>query len=175
MASDDIFPGYFDWAATTPGDQTILQNALQQTCTSFANPSSVHKEGLQAKALLSDARKRCAAALGVKENNLIFTSGGTESDHWPIVSLLQRPALRNSQSRGNIVISAIEHPAIREMAESMKGLHRSHRCTEVSNEQIGQSVTLMGWVNRRRNLGSLIFVDLNPLPVRKELRVRDRQ
>lgn len=120
MASDDIFPGYFDWAATTPGDQTILQNALTKTCTSFANPSSVHKEGLQAKALLSDARKRCAVALGVKETSLIFTSGGTESDHWPIVSLLQRPALRNSQSRGNIVISAIEHPAIREMAESMK-------------------------------------------------------
>lgn len=46
------------------------------------------------------------------------------------------------------------------MAELMSGFKRSHRCTEVSNEQIGQSVTLMGWVNRRRNLGSLIFVDL---------------
>ncbi len=46
------------------------------------------------------------------------------------------------------------------MAELMSGYTRSHRCTEVSNEQIGQSVTLMGWVNRRRNLGSLIFVDL---------------
>ena len=46
------------------------------------------------------------------------------------------------------------------MAESMQGLHRSHRCTEVSNEIIGQSVTVMGWVQKRRNLGSLIFVDL---------------
>ena len=46
------------------------------------------------------------------------------------------------------------------MAESMRGLVRSHRCTEVSNKNIGESVTLMGWVNRRRNLGSLIFVDL---------------
>ena len=46
------------------------------------------------------------------------------------------------------------------MAESMKGLHRSHRCTEVSNKNIGETVTVMGWVAKRRNLGSLIFVDL---------------
>ena len=46
------------------------------------------------------------------------------------------------------------------MAESMKGLKRSHRCTEVSNAMIGQEVTVMGWVQKRRNLGSLIFIDL---------------
>ncbi len=46
------------------------------------------------------------------------------------------------------------------MAESMKGLHRSHRCTEVSNQNIGENVTVMGWVQKRRNLGSLIFIDL---------------
>ena len=46
------------------------------------------------------------------------------------------------------------------MAESMQGLHRSHRCTEVNNTMIGEEVTLMGWVQKRRNLGSLIFVDL---------------
>ena len=42
----------------------------------------------------------------------------------------------------------------------MKGLHRSHRCTEVSNQNIGETVTVMGWVQKRRNLGSLIFIDL---------------
>lgn len=46
------------------------------------------------------------------------------------------------------------------MAESMQGLHRTHRCTEVSNKIIGEVVTVMGWVQKRRNLGSLIFVDL---------------
>lgn len=46
------------------------------------------------------------------------------------------------------------------MAESMKGLKRSHRCTEVSNKNVGEQVTVMGWVAKRRNLGSLIFVDL---------------
>ena len=46
------------------------------------------------------------------------------------------------------------------MAESMKGLHRTHRCKEVSGQNIGETVTVMGWVQKRRNLGSLIFVDL---------------
>ena len=46
------------------------------------------------------------------------------------------------------------------MAESMKGLHRSHRCTEVTKAEPGSQVTVMGWVQKRRNLGSLIFIDL---------------
>ena len=46
------------------------------------------------------------------------------------------------------------------MAESMSGLARTHRCTEVSNQMIGDEVTVMGWVQKRRNLGSLIFIDL---------------
>ncbi len=46
------------------------------------------------------------------------------------------------------------------MGESMQGLRRSHRCTEVSAENIGETVTIMGWVQKRRNLGSLIFIDL---------------
>ncbi len=46
------------------------------------------------------------------------------------------------------------------MAESMKGLKRSHRCTEVSAEQVGEVVTVMGWVQKSRNKGGIIFVDL---------------
>lgn len=46
------------------------------------------------------------------------------------------------------------------MAESMKGLHRSHRCTEVSNQNIGEIVTVMGWVQKSRNKGGIIFVDM---------------
>lgn len=46
------------------------------------------------------------------------------------------------------------------MAESMKGLKRTHRCTEVSRDLIGETVTVMGWVQKRRNLGGMLFVDL---------------
>ena len=46
------------------------------------------------------------------------------------------------------------------MAEAMKGLHRSHRCTEVSNKNVGETVTIMGWVQKSRNKGGIIFVDM---------------
>ena len=46
------------------------------------------------------------------------------------------------------------------MAESMKGMHRSHRCGEVIEALIGSKVTLMGWVQKSRNKGGIIFVDL---------------
>lgn len=46
------------------------------------------------------------------------------------------------------------------MAESMKGLHRSHRCTEVGSSDVGKKVTVMGWVQKQRNKGGIIFVDL---------------
>ena len=46
------------------------------------------------------------------------------------------------------------------MAESMQGLKRSHRCTEVGTAQIGTNVTVMGWVQKSRNKGGIIFVDL---------------
>ena len=46
------------------------------------------------------------------------------------------------------------------MAESMVGLKRSHRCTELTSAQIGEKVTVMGWVQKSRNKGGIIFVDL---------------
>ena len=46
------------------------------------------------------------------------------------------------------------------MAESMKGLKRTHRCTEISTANIGENVTLMGWVQKSRNKGGIIFIDL---------------
>jgi cysteine desulfurase len=105
---------YFDWAATAPADEEILRRCLNTSLEYTGNPSSVHKAGIEAKNLICDARTRCGTILGVSPDTLYFTSGGTEGDYLPILSLLQRP------SPGSIVISAIEHPAIREQAEMMK-------------------------------------------------------
>ena len=58
------------------------------------------------------------------------------------------------------------------MAESMKGLKRTHRCTEISTANIGENVTLMGWVQKSRNKGGIIFVDLRVFsmaPVRENV------
>ncbi len=99
---------YFDWAATSPADGDILRTSLEKTLDAFGNPSSVHAAGQKAKKLLEEARTSCAKSLGVEPGQLIFTSGGTESDHIPLLSVLTKPA------KGKILVSAIEHPALRE-------------------------------------------------------------
>ncbi|HZK20366.1 MAG TPA: cysteine desulfurase family protein [Treponemataceae bacterium] len=108
------FDHYFDWAATTPIDKDIFTQATKIAVEFVGNPSSVHAEGLKANELLKKERKRCAKALGVAEKTIYFTSGGTESDYLPMISLLQGPV------RGNIVVSSIEHVAISAQAAMMK-------------------------------------------------------
>ncbi len=105
---------YFDWAATSPADKEILREALELTLDDWGNPSSIHQAGKNAKALFEAARETCAKALGVKPANIFFTSGGTESDHLPLLAVL------NKMQKGSVLISSIEHPALREMGEKMK-------------------------------------------------------
>jgi cysteine desulfurase len=105
---------YFDWAATSPSDEEIIRKALDISLEHWGNPSSIHEAGTDAKKALTEARKIAAEALGVKESTIFFTSGGTESDHIPLLSMLTRP------NQGSIILSAIEHPAMREMAKAME-------------------------------------------------------
>ncbi len=105
---------YFDWAATSPADEDILKASLEKTLECWGNPSSSHTVGKKARELFEVARARAAAALGVKPETIYFTSGGTESDQIPLLSVLAKPM------KGTVLVSSIEHPAIREQAEALK-------------------------------------------------------
>jgi cysteine desulfurase len=100
---------YFDWAATSLPDAPLLSSALTQSLTLYGNPSSRHAEGRAARDALEHARARCAAVLGVPPETLYFTSSGTEADNIPLLSLLRSP-----NPSGTLIVSAIEHPAVRE-------------------------------------------------------------
>ena len=105
---------YFDWAATSPADEDILQESLAISIKSWGNPSSVHQIGKNAALVLQETRSTAAKALGVKAENIYFTSGGTESDQIALLSILNKP------QKGTVLISSIEHPAIREQALALK-------------------------------------------------------
>ena len=105
---------YFDWAATSPADEDILKESLDLTLDCWGNPSSSHEVGKKAKKLLDEARFRAAKALNVKPETVYFTSGGTESDHIPLLSVLSKPM------KGTVLISSIEHPAVKEQADALK-------------------------------------------------------
>ncbi len=105
---------YFDWAASSLCDEEILKNAFNKSLELFGNPSSIHEAGKEAHKVLEDCRCRCADILGVKPNTVYFTSGGTESDYLPVISLLDRPV------KGSIVVSNIEHPAVLSQVQQLK-------------------------------------------------------
>ena len=105
---------YFDWAATSPADSDILNQAVELTLKDWGNPSSSHAVGKAAKNLLESARDRAAKALGVPSGCVYFTSGGTESDQIPLLAQLCKPA------KGTVLISSVEHPAVREQALALK-------------------------------------------------------
>ena len=105
---------YFDWAATSPADEDILRESLEQTLEFWGNPSSTHETGKKAREVFEAARTRAATALGVKPETIYFTSGGTESDQIPLLSVLTKPM------KGTVLVSSIEHPAIREQSEALK-------------------------------------------------------
>lgn len=110
---------YFDWAATAPTDTEILTQALKESLKTPGNPSAVHTEGQKARKALEQARELAAKILKVKPEEVFFTSGGTESDHIPLLSLLNREPDTEGK-RGSLIISGIEHPALREQAAALK-------------------------------------------------------
>ena len=99
---------YFDYNATTPLDPAVREEMLPFLDGIYGNPSSVHHVGRQARARLDDARDRAAQVLGSKPSEVIFTSGGTESNNLAIFG-----AARLLKSKGrHLITSAIEHHAV---------------------------------------------------------------
>ena len=99
---------YFDYNATTPLDSAVREAMLPFLSEIWGNPSSVHHVGRRARALLDDVRDRTAEVLGSKPSEIVFTSGGTESNNLAILG-----AARLLKSKGrHLITSAIEHHAV---------------------------------------------------------------
>ena len=99
---------YLDYNATTPLDPQVRAAMLPYLGEIWGNPSSVHHLGQRARAALDDARSRAAAFLACKPSELIFTSGGTESNNLAIFG-----AARQLKPKGrHLITSAIEHHAV---------------------------------------------------------------
>jgi len=99
---------YFDYNATTPLDPAVREAMLPFLGEIWGNPSSVHHVGQRARAALDDTRERAAKVLGCKPSEVVFTSGGTESNNLAIFG-----AARLLKPRGrHLITSAIEHHAV---------------------------------------------------------------
>ncbi|MEI8131376.1 MAG: cysteine desulfurase family protein [Leptolinea sp.] len=101
---------YFDYAASTPVDEDVLTAMLPYFSFEFGNPSSIHLYGQAAEAAIENARVICSEILETQPKNIIFTSGGTESDNLALRGIaIQRRKLTGADE---IIISSVEHHAV---------------------------------------------------------------
>jgi len=101
---------YLDYAATTPCDPQVLKAMEPYFFTKFGNASSIHSFGQEAKKAIEDSRETLALFLGAKPEEIVFTSGGTESDNFALKGVAS--ALEKKGS--HIITSVIEHHAVSE-------------------------------------------------------------
>jgi cysteine desulfurase len=107
---------YLDYAATAPTDPEVVKAMEPYFFELFGNPSSIHTFGQEAKKAIEDARERIASFLGAKSEEIVFTSGGTESNNFAIEGI----AYANEKKGKHIIISAIEHHAVSEPAKLLE-------------------------------------------------------
>jgi cysteine desulfurase len=108
---------YLDYNATTPHDPEVIEAMTPFLTNHFGNPSSSHWYGRQTKRAVEKAREQVASLLKCHADEVIFTSGGTESNNYAI-----RGVAFSHQGLGNhIITSQIEHPAVLEVCKFLEG------------------------------------------------------
>lgn len=108
---------FLDYAAGTPVSKKAL-DAYIDASSHFANPQALHTEGLEAARVRDDARSTIAKVLGVKSQELIFTSGGTEANNLALAGYLDALEKRGvTMESCHVLVSAIEHPSVSDVFE----------------------------------------------------------
>jgi len=111
---------YLDCNATTPVDPRVVAAMSDALARLWGNPSSGHRRGVEARAAVERAREQVAACLGAEPGEIVFTSGGSESDNWAIQGVVAR------EPGAHVVTSAVEHPAV---LEPLRALEREGAIT----------------------------------------------
>lgn len=123
---------YLDNSATTRVFPQVAELMTKIMCEDYGNPSSLHKKGVEAEQYLRDARETLARIMKVSEKEILFTSGGTESDNMAL-----RGCVRANSRRGNhIITTQVEHPAILNTAAYLES--EGYRVTYLPVDESGR-------------------------------------
>jgi len=105
---------YLDYVASTPVDREVLKAMMPYFTDDFGNANSIHQEGVKAKQALGNARKSVADILNARSEEIVFTSGGTESNTLAILGII------NDIKNMHAVTSTIEHPSVLEVFKALE-------------------------------------------------------
>ncbi len=161
---------YLDFNATTPVEPAVLDAMLPYFSAEFGNAASIHTPGQRARAAVETAREQVAALIGAHAQEIVFTSGGTESDNHAIFGVVGQAFLPVSSSRStnsfpHIILSAIEHEAVLNTCQALEKegvavtyLHVD-RDGRIDLEELRQSVrpetTLITIMHANNELGTI--------------------
>ena len=133
---------YLDHNATTPVHPEVLEVMLPVMREFFGNPSSIHSEGRKARVFLDEAREQVADLIGATPGEIIFTSGGTESNNMVLLGV----ALSRKKNNGRIITCEIEHPSILNPCRQLEQLGLKIDCLPVNPkgridlERLGETI-----------------------------------
>ncbi len=122
---------YLDYAATTPTRPEVAKVMLDYFTESFGNPSSLYSYGQETKGAMEEARGKIAALIGARDEEIVFTSGGTEADNFAIKGV----AFANESKGNHIITSSIEHHAVLETCKFLE--RRGFRVTYLPVDKYG--------------------------------------
>src|SRR5260370_1600699 len=123
---------YLDFNATTPVEPEVLDAMLPYFSAEFANAASIHTPGQRARAAVETAREQVAALIGARPQEIVFTSGGTESDNHAIFGIVEAASGREK----HVVTSAIEHEAVLNACQELE--KHGTRVTYLATDPDGQ-------------------------------------
>lgn len=110
---------YLDYAAATPVDKRVVRAMRPYDAACFANPSSIHEEGVVARRAVEAARTTIARLLNIRSEEVIFTSGGTEADNLALFGVVKKARQKGIETP-HIVTTNIEHPAVLEACRQLE-------------------------------------------------------
>ncbi len=147
---------YLDNSATTRLDPRVLLKMKPYLTTKYSNASSIHKPGREAYLDVLDAKKRVAKILKGEAENVIFTSGATESNNFIIKGVARA---NRSKDKNKIIISNIEHPCVRESARELEAEGFQVEYVPVNNKGLVEKESLEKLVDNHTILVSIMMVN----------------
>ncbi len=122
---------YLDYAATTPTHPDVVKAMLPYFTDAFGNPSSLYSYGQEAKGAIEEARVKVANLIGARDEEIIFTGGGTEADNFALKGV----AFANEKRGNHIITSSVEHHAVMEACKFLE--RRRYRVTYLPVDEYG--------------------------------------
>ena len=144
---------YFDNSATTKVLDCVKDAVVDAMCVNYGNAAAKHRKGVEAENLIREAKKAIADTLKVQEKEILFTSGGTESDNWAIKGLMRPGDTRQ------ILTSQIEHHAVLNACLSIERMGFPVRRLPVNREGIVESESFQTSISDQTKIASVMLAN----------------